>query len=166
MINRNVILSVICITFTEIAHAEKTYVSLCTPDENIYFSCKVKKNHVSVCGSKNSPKDSGYVFYRFGMLGKIPELVYPKNKTKPSEAFVLHINYDKTATWYSHELSFKVGDISYIVYENNGNSHSVGTNGVYVVRGENTIADFPCNQDDGGRITRLEEIDYYYEFPN
>lgn len=69
--------------------AEEADVTLCEPDEDIYFSCPLPGGKVvSVCASGNDDPSSGYVQYRYGAPEKI-ELVYPKSKLPPEGRFYL-----------------------------------------------------------------------------
>ena len=86
--------------------------ALCSPDEEIVFSCQIKssKKLVSVCKSKEFTNDVGYLQYRFGIPKRL-ELVYPKERTKTQEKFYMHAE----RLVGIHELTFQIGHHFYTV---------------------------------------------------
>jgi hypothetical protein len=83
-LTRNLIYIALALTSTSASAAS----SLCTKDEKIIFSCKVKKSSktVSVCASKSLNRNSGYLQYRFGTQKHV-EFVYPTTKVASQERF-------------------------------------------------------------------------------
>ncbi|MES2876915.1 MAG: hypothetical protein V4713_00745 [Pseudomonadota bacterium] len=72
----------------------------CTPDERIVFSCPFKHGKTaSLCASSDLTKTTGTLQYRYGVVGKKPELVFPQLGTHenpiydhPSWNFYLYAN--------------------------------------------------------------------------
>lgn len=51
----------------------------CKPDERVVFSCPFKHGKTaSLCASADLTKTTGTLQYRYGVIDKTPELVYPK----------------------------------------------------------------------------------------
>jgi hypothetical protein len=88
--------------------------SLCSRDEQIVFSCTVKRGSkiVSLCGSKDLAKDRGYLQYRFGLPNKI-ELEFPQSRTGTQEQFR-----------YSHYFRYQV-DLTEISFNINGYAYQI-----------------------------------------
>ncbi|WP_050585941.1 hypothetical protein [Pseudomonas syringae] len=64
-------------------------MTLCTAEEDVYFSCPLPGNKiVSVCASNNETPSSGYVQYRYGTPDNM-ELLYPNKKAPPAGKFFL-----------------------------------------------------------------------------
>ncbi len=70
--------------------------TLCQPDEQVYFSCPVKKSNlgpggagktVSLCASQTLSAKEGYLQYRFGTPGRI-ELSYPEQRQGSQQQFL------------------------------------------------------------------------------
>ncbi|MCU1264723.1 MAG: uncharacterized protein JWM21_1041 [Acidobacteria bacterium] len=91
--------------------------SLCTADEQVIFSCSLKRSAkiVSLCSSKDFAKDSGYLQYRFGLPGKI-ELKFPKDRKATQQQFRYshYFRYQVDLT----EITFKNDDFEYVVFDN------------------------------------------------
>ncbi len=87
--------------------------SHCTAAEETVFSCDLGKKVVSVCASKPLTTDSGYLQYRYGMLGK-PELLFPQTSVSPKK--VIQARTLMFAGGGGAYLRFNSGSTSYIVY--------------------------------------------------
>jgi hypothetical protein len=88
--------------------------SLCARNEQILFSCAVKRSEklVSLCASRELAKDRGYLQYRFGLPGKV-ELAFPKDRKGTQQQF-----------HYSHYFRFQV-DRTEINFQLNGYEYSI-----------------------------------------
>jgi hypothetical protein len=81
----------ICIIFAKVYYVSAAPVvgSFCFVDEVIVFSChSTNGNTISLCSSPTLTASEGYLQYRFGVLGKIPELVHPKRPEHPKAHFI------------------------------------------------------------------------------
>jgi hypothetical protein len=87
---------------------------LCARDEQIIFSCGVKRpaKIVSLCASRQLTKERGYLQYRFGLPGKI-ELEFPKDQQATQQQFR-----------YSHYFRFQV-DLTEIKFQIEGYQYSI-----------------------------------------
>jgi hypothetical protein len=90
--------------------------SHCSASEAAIFSCRIKGSTkiLSLCGSKQLSKDTGYLQYRFGPPNAV-ELAFPKEK-KDSLSQFLYFHYfraqvDRTS------VSFKNGGYKYSIYD-------------------------------------------------
>jgi hypothetical protein len=64
-----------------------TAPSLCIKGEVAFFTCTTKtKKTISLCG-QSLPDDGSWMEYRFGKVGKKPELAYPPTHLSPSAVF-------------------------------------------------------------------------------
>jgi hypothetical protein len=82
---------VLLCAFPAFARTVKPAVTLCGAKEKTVFSCPLTNGKtVSVCASTVLTKDSGWMQYRFGRVGKKTELVYPTERKHPREAFWLY----------------------------------------------------------------------------
>ena len=92
--------------------------SLCTKDEHIIFSCRVKRvakppaKIASLCGSSVLDKERGYLQYRFGLPGKL-ELEFPRNRRGTQEKFR-----------YNHYFRYQV-DLTEIDFDIGGNQYQI-----------------------------------------
>lgn len=135
------------------AAAEQTKATgWCSAKEPVIFSCQLKSRKVvSVCGTEDG-EGIKEAQYRFGTLGKSPELVWPAATGKDRLTF--------SSVPYSGggeaQLSFSRGDVTYVVY-----SRMVRTNfkagepnypemsdGVMVLKGKQTVSDLVCADPD------------------
>lgn len=58
---------------------DKVIPTHCAPDERVVFSCPFKHGKTaSLCASADLTKTTGTLQYRYGVVGKKPELVFPK----------------------------------------------------------------------------------------
>jgi hypothetical protein len=62
--------------------------SLCSSDETVYFSCKIKgaREYASICAKDNVSPDTGYVQYRFGR-DQDAAFKFPNSKVPPGLFF-------------------------------------------------------------------------------
>ena len=90
--------------------------TLCTRDEQIIFSCTLKRSAkiVSLCGSNDLTKDTGYLQYRFGLPAKI-ELEFPRTRTHTQEQF-RYMHYFRFQVDLT-EITFKTDDYEYELFD-------------------------------------------------
>lgn len=107
----------LCISTGTGVAAEKPHVAptLCGKEEKVYFSCGIGKKTVSLCGSPVVDEKSGYLQYRFGLVGKNPDLTYPQSRVHPRGYFR---NYFEpiAAQTFSYEIGFDKDDYSYRIF--------------------------------------------------
>lgn len=121
----------------------------CRADEQTFFNCKVRSGKsISVCGSKVVSAKSGYVQYRFGLLGK-PELEYPATATEGPARFALESH--RPYQGESEHLHFSIGKHECSVYQVHGtdtvphNTAGVLVSGPSVgAKGERKFSDLKC----------------------
>lgn len=77
-----------------LAKTTKPTVTLCSTTEKIVFSCSFKNGKtVSICASSDLSASTGILQYRFGRVGKRPELVFPSdNKILAKDQFWFYPN--------------------------------------------------------------------------
>lgn len=127
----------VCLLVNAPAFAAGTH---CTQAEDTVFSCNLGRKTVSVCAAKTLSATSGYVQYRFGVLGK-PELTYPQlNVTAKSVIQARTLMFSGGGGAY---LRFNNGPTSYIVYSAIGKGWG-NKDGVAVERAGKTLAHFDC----------------------
>lgn len=98
------------------AIAEIESSTLCTSDEKIIFSCNTTKNQVvSLCSSSHLTETVEYLQYRFGNVGKIPEMSYPVTREHPNKYFE------------SGTMMYSGGGGAYLKFKNKEYSYSVFT---------------------------------------
>ncbi len=91
-------------------------LSHCKGTEISYFNCQTKNRKIiSLCGSADLSKSTGYIQYRFGKPKKV-ELEYPKDQ-KNSAAKFFYVHYSRSRTDYSI-LNFTNENTSYSVFDN------------------------------------------------
>ncbi|MBL1142755.1 MAG: hypothetical protein HND53_12060 [Proteobacteria bacterium] len=95
--------------------AASTGGSLCFSDEDIVFSCGTTNGKIiSLCSSFKVTASDGFLQYRFGSVGDIPEFIFPKVMRHPKEFFLSGtIPYSGGGASY---LKFIRGDYSYTVF--------------------------------------------------
>jgi hypothetical protein len=88
--------------------------SHCSASESVLFSCKIKGSTkvLSLCGSKELSKDTGYLQYRFGRPGAV-ELRFPEEKKNSQTQFL-----------YYHYFRAQV-DRTYVSFKNGGYKYSI-----------------------------------------
>lgn len=85
------------------AHAQaKAVATHCKPDERVVFSCPFKHGKTaSLCASADLTKTTGTLQYRYGVVGKTPELMFPDLEERTVER-----NHPKNwFDWYSYHRS-------------------------------------------------------------
>jgi hypothetical protein len=90
--------------------------TLCTKDEQVIFSCPVRRaaKIVSVCASKDLTSERGYLQYRFGLPGKI-ELEYPKDRVGTQAKF--HYTHYFRAQFDLTSIVFTIEGYEYSVFD-------------------------------------------------
>ncbi len=68
------------ISYPSLAYAQPSH---CTPQELTVFNCSVGHKVISICTSHFLSPQSGYLQYRFGVVGS-PELIIPNQKIPPN----------------------------------------------------------------------------------
>lgn len=87
--------------------------TLCSDDEDIYFSCPLEGGKtVSICARGNSKPMAGSVQYRYGFPGNI-EMVYPKTALPPKGKFFV-VDASEGSVNLSI-IKFKSGAYTYLV---------------------------------------------------
>lgn len=94
--------------------AGKPENTLCRPDEQVFFSCRLQqgKKIVSLCGSTGLKAQQGYLKYRFGVPGKL-ELEFPASSKDTQKRFR-----------YVHYARYKV-ERTAVTFDNNGYRYTV-----------------------------------------
>jgi len=131
--------------------AASTVGSLCFSDEKIIFSCSSTKGKtISLCSSTFTESD-GYLQYRYGVIGEIPELIFPKKQEHPKAHFLSGtVPYSGGGASY---LTFNKGKYSYTVFTGIGKGWE--KEGVIVKKTGKQIAYVPC---DGPLISELGPV--------
>jgi hypothetical protein len=80
--------------------------SLCTPEEVVLFSAAIGDKKVSLCGTTEGMNSRLLVQYRFGQVGRTPELEYPSKAAELSSAFDVGTT-DNTSGFPLQTISFK-----------------------------------------------------------
>lgn len=90
--------------------------TLCAKDERVIFACGLRRpaKIVSVCGSKDLTRDTGYLQYRFGLPGKV-ELEFPKDRTGTQQKF--EYTHYMRALVDLNEINFSVDGVDYSVVD-------------------------------------------------
>jgi hypothetical protein len=126
--------------------------SLCFVDEAVVFSCSSTDGKtISLCSSSLLTESDGYLQYRYGVIGKIPELIYPKMQEHPKEHFLSGtVPYSGGGASY---LKFSKGDYTYTVFTGIGKGWE--KEGVVVKKSGKQIAYTAC---DGPLISELGPV--------
>ena len=134
--------------------------SLCTKDEQIIFSCNVKRpaKIVSLCGSKDLAKERGYLQYRFGLPGKI-ELEYPKDRqgTQAKFQYTHYLRFQVDLT----EINFNLDGYEYQIFDtyNGEEKPKISTQGVSVTApGKPRDVSFVCRGKAKADFSDLPEV--------
>ncbi|MFN5350493.1 MAG: hypothetical protein ACK5A0_13330 [Polaromonas sp.] len=113
------------------AWAQVAAATHCSQEEKIVFSCPFKnKKTVSLCASADLTKDAGTLQYRYGVVGKKPELEFPNDAQKlraktghPSQHFTL-FSYTESSKKSKREAQiwFEIEDFHYGIngWQNSG----------------------------------------------
>ncbi len=126
--------------------------SLCLSDEAVVFACSsVKGKTISLCSSSVLTASDGYLQYRYGVIGEIPELIFPKRPEHPTERFLSGtVPYSGGGASY---LKFHKGKYSYTVFTGIGKGWE--KEGVVVKKSGKQIAYVAC---DGPLISELGPV--------
>lgn len=126
--------------------------SLCFVDEAVVFSCSsIAGKTISLCSSSVLTESEGYLQYRYGVVGKIPELVHPKRPEHPKEHFISGtVPYSGGGAAY---LKFSKGQYSYTVFTGIGKGWE--KEGVVVKKSGKQIATVAC---DGPFLSELGPV--------
>jgi len=132
--------------------AAPAVVSLCFVDEAVVFSCRSTDGKtISLCSSPTLTASEGYLQYRFGVIGKIPELIVPKIQEHPKEHFL------------SGTVPYSGGGASYLKFSRGSHTYTVFTGigkgwekeGVVVNKSGKQISHVLC---DGPLISKLGPV--------
>lgn len=97
------------------AQSKPVVATHCKPDERIVFSCPFKPGKTaSLCASSDLTKTTGTLQYRYGVVGKKPELMFPDLEERTVER-----NHPKN--WFDWSSSLWTP-------QNNGRGSSIHTN--------------------------------------
>ncbi len=113
-----------CAGVGQAAWAQATTTTHCSQEEKVVFSCPFKnKKTVSLCASADLTKDKGILQYRYGVVGKKPELEFP------NEAQMLKARTGHPIRFYSYFASIVPGkgdsaDISFKLNDHNSTPFS------------------------------------------
>lgn len=108
--------------------------TLCTPEEDVYFSCSVGEKTLSLCARGNTDPDSGYVQYRYGSLVK-PDMVFPESRVPPRGRLTYRIINEGSVQ--RDVVTFERGKYKYVVY-------SDYSSGVYVLADGEMVLQKTC----------------------
>jgi len=126
--------------------------SLCFVDEAVVFSCSsIKGKSISLCSSSLLTESEGYLQYRYGAKGKIPELVHPKRPEHPKAHFIAGtVPYSGGGASY---LKFSKGNFIYTVFT--GVGKGLEKEGVVVKKSGKQITTVTC---DGPFLSELGPV--------
>jgi hypothetical protein len=112
--------------------------SLCTSDEDVYFSCEIEDTNepVSIFAAGSTSPNDGYVQYRYGTNAKI-DFQYPAARVPSGNHFSI-VDVSRSAAGTGTHLKFKNGDYQYVV------SNALVPGEVYVVRKGKIVFDKAC----------------------
>lgn len=147
MINRTVVslASIVCVFSLSTAFA-KTSPSLCAPEEKVVFTCQTTKAKVvSLCGVGATKSEAGYLQYRIGAVGKLPEMVHPALKLPSKEGF--QYGTLMYAAGGGTFVQFAKGNYKYVTYSASGKGWD--KSGVSVTQAGKPIAEVLCKKDEG-----------------
>lgn len=134
--------------------------SLCAVDEQIIFSCVVKRTAklISLCGSARLTKDTGYLQYRFGLPAKV-ELEFPKER--PGSLKQFHYTHYFRFQVDLTEVNFAIDDYQYSVFDsyNGEEKPAISNQGVTVTApGKTHDVTFPCRTKPKADYSALADI--------
>ena len=123
--------------------------SLCFSDEEVVFSCRSTSGEtISLCASSILTGSDGYLQYRFGVVGDIPEFIFPKELNHPREFFLSGtVPYSGGGASY---LKFNRGDYTYSVFTGIGKGWE--KEGLVVKKMGKDYSTIPC---DGPFVSKL-----------
>jgi hypothetical protein len=91
----------------------------CGTEEVIIFNCSFKnKKTISMCANQTLTSQSGSLQYRYGVIGRRPELKYPISTNESYKSFTMLSS--SSGKWHDRKINFKINDFSYSIlsYEN------------------------------------------------
>jgi hypothetical protein len=122
-------------------YSKFTPTTLCSHDEQVAFSCRTaNEKTISLCESL------GFLQYRFGEVGKEPELIYPELHEHPEKHFKLGQGPQNNRTF----IHFKINDYTYSVIFTGGDE------GVLVEKENKKVEHYHCYRNIWHDPTRLE----------
>ena len=133
----------VAITIAQGSHVAATPAgaTLCSPAEQVLFSCETPQQRVvSLCSSSLLTSTAGYLQYRFGKIGRDPELVYPTMREHPKKYFQSGtLTYACGGGAY---VKFHSGEYTYVVFTGIGKGWK--KEGVVVQKAGKQIAHLAC----------------------
>jgi len=115
------------------------FVSLCTPEERVQFTCHLKTKIVSLCAAGN-PGALTSLTYRYGATGKI-ELEFMAQKNNDNRLFATYSPASPGA--YVTQVWFDKGNVRYLLTECRGGNCPENA-GLAVLRGDKVLMDRKC----------------------
>lgn len=140
------------------SRGQKTGVSLCRKDEQIFFNCAVRSGKIiSLCASKQLTAKNGYLQYRFGKFGAV-ELQFPEKLEGSRSAF--RFDHYFRAQVDRSDIVFKNGNYEYTLFDDwEGDvKPEIRQSGVSIqsLSNEKDTTQIDCR---GARVTRLGALD-------
>ena len=140
----------------------KYNLSLCADDEEILFSCQIRgrKKTLSVCGTKEITKTTGYIQYRYGTKSKV-ELRYPDSLKPPFGLFVKTFSLlDNRYLSKNASVIFSIGQHKYVIFSEwiNGSTDALNNDttgqygdhiGIRIFKQDKLINKMDCDGDQG-----------------
>lgn len=116
--------------------------TLCTANEDIYFSCELEGGHkvVSICAAGNTSPDNGYVQYRYGEKSRV-NFTYPAVHLPPRNIISI-IDVSRLAEGIGSHLKFTNDGYRYVI------SNALVPGEVYVKKNGKIVFDNICNGSD------------------
>lgn len=157
--------------FSANAKGEVTAPTHCKSHERVIFSCPFNSGKtVSLCASSDLSKDTGTLQYRFGRIGRKPELSYPQAAGHPSAHFSYYPGEpfgDPIKKWFygpSRVVSFQADEYVYSleVFKNTGTAEFYGSVSVKSKsnRGKDSggvLVDYTCALDRA--VDHIDDLD-------
>lgn len=130
----------------------------CMPDEKVIFSCPFKNGKTaSLCASPDLSKDIGTLQYRFGHVGKSPELSYPQPAGYPSTYFWLDSSHG--GRWTQYDLSFSTDQFRYAILVQTNSAIAENEASLSAFRDRHRVTDMECRFDGAiNNMWLLEEL--------
>jgi hypothetical protein len=138
--------------------AHRPIPSLCLPSEKKYFSCPVRSGETaSVCGSLDN-QGRALVQYRFGVVGKAPQVVFPRQPSPAAELFKLSESGSAHSTLLN--LRFESDGTTYVLYQYSASMLDQIDAGVATRSGASPWTYSPCQADLGqSKLEAMTELD-------
>lgn len=132
--------------------------TLCGPQEEVFFSCKLPQKTMSICASKDLTATTGWLQYRYGESKSNVELIYPNEWTHPKDKFVHRT--EAGAKEYLGILGFAKGPYRYSVFVTRSGTGFNGA-GVIVAQNGSRISFHECQKHtliDIGLVERASDL--------